>query len=187
MASCPRALARSTETVPARGASERLAWAAAVVDPAPGERVLEVGCGHGVLVSLLADRVGPGQVVAVDRSPTMIAAAVRRNRAAVDAGRVRPVAAALVDADLADGDFDVVVSFNVRAFWTPPAPEWDVVRKVLRPGGRVLVAYQLMDPGAHEGVQRAVRELAGARGLRPVRTHRAPTTPVESVALELRA
>ncbi len=168
-------------------APARQSWAAGVVAPQPGERVLEVGCGHGVLVSLLAERIGTGQVVAVDRSPTMIAAAARRNREAVDAGRVRLVAAALVDADLADRDFDVVVSVNVRAFWTPPAPEWDVVRRVLRPGGRVLVAYQLMDPGAHEGVQRAVRQLAGARGLRPVRTHRAPTTPVESVALELRA
>ena len=80
MASCPQARARSTEAVPARAASDRLVWAAAVVDPAPGERVLEVGCGHGVLVSLLAERIGTGQVVAVDRSPTMIAAAARRNQ-----------------------------------------------------------------------------------------------------------
>ncbi|SDO61355.1 methyltransferase domain-containing protein [Geodermatophilus sp. DSM 45219] len=37
-------------------ASERLAWAAGVVAARAGERVLEAGCGHGVLVSLLADR-----------------------------------------------------------------------------------------------------------------------------------
>ena len=67
-------------------ASDRLVWAAGVVAPQPGERVLEVGCGHGVLVSLLAERAG--LVLGVDRSPAMVAAAGRRNRAAVHAGRV---------------------------------------------------------------------------------------------------
>jgi protein-L-isoaspartate O-methyltransferase len=38
-------------------ASERLSWAAGVVAPSPSDRVLEVGCGHGVLVSLLAERL----------------------------------------------------------------------------------------------------------------------------------
>jgi SAM-dependent methyltransferase len=122
-------------------ASARLAWAADVVAPRPGERVLEVGCGHGVLVSLLVDRLSGGEVVAVDRSPTMVAAATRRNQAAVDAGRVRLSAALLTDAPLDPAGFDAVVSFNVRAFWTPPAPEWDVVRRVLQPGGRAVVAY----------------------------------------------
>ena len=37
--------------------SEHLAWAAGIVAPPSTDRVLEVGCGHGVLVSLLAERV----------------------------------------------------------------------------------------------------------------------------------
>ena len=40
--------------------SERLAWAAEVVAPAGTDRVLEVGCGHGVLLSLLADQLPEG-------------------------------------------------------------------------------------------------------------------------------
>ena len=78
-------------------ASARLSWAAGVVAPRPGERVLEVGCGHGVLVALLAERAG--EVVGVDRSPTMVTAAGRRNRAAVEGGRVRLQAAALHEAE----------------------------------------------------------------------------------------
>ena len=97
--------------------SERLAWAAGVVAPRLGERVLEAGCGHGVLVSLLADpRVhGPRRRPV----PAMIAAAGRRNRTAVEAGRVRLQAALLQDADLGADPFDVVVAFNVRAFSDP--------------------------------------------------------------------
>jgi cyclopropane fatty-acyl-phospholipid synthase-like methyltransferase len=163
--------------------SDRLAWAAAVLDPQPGERVLEVGSGHGVLVSLVAQR--GAEVVAVDRSATMTAAAARRNAAAVDAGRVRPVTASLTEAAL-DGPFDAVVSFNVRAFWTPPAPEWDAVGRLLTRGGRVVVAYSLMDGDAADPVCDVVRRLAEDRGLAVTAEHRAATTPYPSAALELR-
>ena len=168
-------------------ASERLVWAADVVDAAPGERILEVGCGRGVLVALLADRLTTGVVVGIDRSTTMIAAAARRNRVAVEAGRVRLQAAALTDVDLGGQLFDVVVSFGVRAFWAPPAAEWDVVRQVLAPEARVIVAEQVPDAEAHRQIEEAVRRLAGARGFGLVTVHRGRTTPVESIALELRA
>jgi SAM-dependent methyltransferase len=103
-------------------ASERLAWAAGVVAPAETDRMLEVGCGHGVLVSLLAAQAHLGEVVGVDRSATMTAAAGRRNADAVADGRVRLVTAPLTGADLGTAPFDVVVAFDVRAFCTPPAP-----------------------------------------------------------------
>jgi SAM-dependent methyltransferase len=166
--------------------AERLTWAADLVAPVPGTRVLEVGCGHGVLLALLADRVGTGVVVGVDRSATMVAAASRRNRAAVEAGRVELRTATLADADLSGRGFDVVVSFNVRAFWTSPAPEWDVVAGVLSPHGRVLVAFSLMDGEVPSAVADAVHRLAGDRGLAVTALHRGATKPYASAALELR-
>lgn len=122
-------------------ASERLAWAAEVVAPSPSDRVLEVGCGHGVLLSLLAD--------------------------------------------LGASPFDVVVSVNVRAFWTAPAPEWDVVGRLLAPGGRVVVAFSVMGAGSDGPIVRAVERLAGERGLECVAVHRGRTTPMDSRAVEL--
>jgi cyclopropane fatty-acyl-phospholipid synthase-like methyltransferase len=166
--------------------SARQSWAAGVVAPQPGERVLEVGCGHGVLVALLAERAG--EVLAVDRSPAMVAAAGRRNRAAVEAGRVRLQAAALADADLGSDPFDAVVGFDVRAFWDPSQETtWDVVDRVLAPGGRVLVAFSVMTPGTEDDVVAAVSRLAGARGLVPAGVHRrAVGEGIGSAAVELR-
>ena len=169
-----------------RPASDRLAFVAGVVAAAPGERVLEVGCGAGVLVTGLAAAVGSGSVVAVDRSARMAAAATRRNRSAVDAGRVRVLAAPLTGADLGDARFDAVVTVDVRAFWTPPAPEWDVVARVLAPGGRVVVGFSVMGDGARERVAAAVGRLAGERGLAVTATSGATTVPFETAAIELR-
>jgi len=166
-------------------ASARLTWVVGVIAARPGERVLEVGCGHGVLVALLADRAA--EVLGIDRSPTMVTAAGRRNRAAVEAGRVRLQAAALSDADLGPDPFDAVVSFNVRAFSEPSQQAtWDVISRVLAPAGRVVVAFSVMTPGAEDDVVGTVTRLAGDRGLAVSAVHRGRTTPLASAAAELR-
>ncbi|MGY1730000.1 class I SAM-dependent methyltransferase [Geodermatophilus sp. SYSU D01045] len=170
----------------ARPTSGRLAFVAGVVAAAPGERVLEVGCGAGALVTELVAAVGDGQVVAVDRSARMAAAAARRNRAAVDAGRVRVLAAPLLDADLAGERFDAVVAVDVRAFWTPPAPEWDVVARVLAPGGRVVLGFSVMRPDDRDRVRAAVARTARERGFEVTTTAEAATAPFPTAAVEVR-
>jgi trans-aconitate methyltransferase len=79
-------------------ASPRLAWAVEQIDVQPADRVLEVGCGHGVAVTLICERLHDGTVVGVDRSPTLIRAATNRNTAHVAAGRARFLHASLHEA-----------------------------------------------------------------------------------------
>lgn len=165
---------------------ELLTWTADIVDPAPGYRMLEVGCGWGLLTSLLAERLTTGVLIAIDRSRAMTEAAARLNRAAIDVGRVRIRTASLMDADFGHRLFDVVVAFDVRGFWTAPAPEWDVVRTVLAPEGRVIIAFPVADRRVGTLVETAVRDLAGARGLRLAAVHRGRMARVECTALELR-
>ena len=61
-------------------ASERFAWAVDTLEVRPAGRLLEVGCGHGVAVSLVCERLTTGTITAIDRSPKMIEMATRRNR-----------------------------------------------------------------------------------------------------------
>jgi SAM-dependent methyltransferase len=99
-----------------------------------GERVLDVGCGPGTTTIELAGRVGSGgEVVGVDISSKMVAAASRR---AAGVGNVRfNVADAQTD-DLGSG-YDALYSrFGVMFFPDPPAAFANLGR-ALRPGGRL--------------------------------------------------
>ena len=67
--------------------SERLRAVAEQLGIRPDDRVLEVGCGHGVAATLVCDRLEGGHLTAIDRSPKMIEAATRR-----DPDRARAIA-----------------------------------------------------------------------------------------------
>jgi len=123
-------------------ASERFVWAVETLGLDPGDSVLEVGCGHGVAVSLVCERLGPGgRITAIDRSQKMIAAARRRNRLHVESGRAVLEATALEDADLGDQRFDKVFAFNVAPFWLRPKAALGAVREHLVRDGAVYIFW----------------------------------------------
>src|SRR5688572_32158921 len=97
--------------------SERFLWAVDTLAVDPDDRVLEIGCGHGVAVSLVCERLTSGRITAIDRSQKMIEMAARRNREHVASGRAVLKTAALEQADLGDERFDKVFAFNVAPFW----------------------------------------------------------------------
>ncbi|HET6829763.1 MAG TPA: class I SAM-dependent methyltransferase [Solirubrobacterales bacterium] len=124
--------------------SPRIVAAVAALDPGAGERILEVGCGHGVALSLLAERPGGGRVTGIDRSAKMAAAARARNGEHLDAGRVRVEQSRFEDFDPAEERFDRIFAINVAPFWrADQAPSFlNRARKLLRPGGELFVFNQ---------------------------------------------
>jgi SAM-dependent methyltransferase len=151
--------------VPSHGASARLAWAVDQLGVRPGDRVLELGCGHGVAVSLVRDRLDGGSVVAIDRSATMTAAAARRNRAHVEAGRAVILTASLHEADLGDSRFDVVFGVHFPPLLRgDPARELEVIARHLAPGGRLFVLFQPLDEAGLEPALARLRTVLPASG-----------------------
>ena len=116
-------------------ASERFVWAVDTLEVHSADRLLEIGCGHGVAVSLVCARLTTGTITAIDRSPKMIEMATRRNREHVDAGRAVLEAIALEDADLGDRRFDKVFAFNVAPFWQQPQAALGAIREHLARDG----------------------------------------------------
>jgi ubiquinone/menaquinone biosynthesis C-methylase UbiE len=109
--------------------------------PESGERVLDVGCGPGHLLAMVAPTVGPeGDVYGLDVAPGMLESATQR-LAALDA----PAALYRGDAralPFADEVFDAVVLTETLELFseTDAAAVLSEIRRVLEPGGRLVVA-----------------------------------------------
>jgi SAM-dependent methyltransferase len=104
------------------------------------ERVLEIGCGHGVAATMVCE--AGGRLTAIDRSAKMIALATRRNQQHVAAGRARFATVALEQADFGDERFDTVFGVHVAALWRSQEAI-AIVRAHLAPAGALYIFNQL--------------------------------------------
>ena len=107
---------------------------------APGEAILDVGCGTGTLAIAASRQVGPrGTVSGIDASPEMIARAERKARRA--GAEVAFRVASAQNLPFPDAQFDAV-TLTVMLHHLSRKGREDCareVRRVLKPGGRALV------------------------------------------------
>ncbi len=111
-----------------------------MADLKPGEGVVEVACGSGLVTLRAADAVGPGgRVVATDLSDGML----ERARRAVDDAELEQVTLLRRDAgalELSDDEFDVAISALGLMYVPDPGVALREMARVLRPGGRAVLA-----------------------------------------------
>jgi trans-aconitate methyltransferase len=123
-----------------------------LLDPQPGERILDLGCGDGVLTETIG-AIG-ATVVAVDAAPDMVAAAKARGLdARVIPGQSLPF----------EGEFDAVFSNAALHWMRPQEAVLDGVRRALKPGGRFVA-----EMGGHNNtaaVLTAMRAVLARRGI----------------------
>ncbi|AYF99079.1 class I SAM-dependent methyltransferase [Protaetiibacter intestinalis] len=104
-----------------------------VAAAAPGQRVLDVGCGPGALTERLAAIVGPDAVAGVDPSASFVAAARMR----LPRADIRLASAEALPFD--DASFDGVYAHLVVQFIPDQPAGLAEMRRVARPGARVAV------------------------------------------------
>ncbi len=115
-------------------------WAARLVTHAEataGERILDAGCGTGIVARTVAARLGPkAKVIGVDLNGGMIAEARRQ-----DSDRaVSWKTGALEELAFDDGTFDLILSQQVLQFVPDRAQALEQLHRVLAPGGRLVFA-----------------------------------------------
>lgn len=119
-----------------------------------GQRLLDVGCGPGAFTAVAADRLGASAVVAVDPSPSFVAAC-RERHPGVDVRQ--GVAEAL---PVEDAGFDRAVAQLVIHFVSDPRQSAAEMRRAVRRGG--LVGVCVWHSGEEMGLIQAVSQARAA-------------------------
>src|SRR5436190_18026348 len=117
-------------------------WAAPLVERAaiaPGEHVLDVACGTGVVTRIAAERAASGgHVAGIDLNPGMIA--VARSLPAGAGAAIEWYEASALALPFIDSSFDVVLCQQGLQFFPDKAVALREMRRVLRPGGRLALS-----------------------------------------------
>ena len=144
-------------------------WAPVVADAAaiaPGQQVLDVACGTGVLTRTVAAKCAPGgRVTGLDANPGMLAVAAERAPALTwRAGRAETL-------PFDDGAFDAVVSQFGLMFFEDRVGAIREMLRVLRPDGTLAVAVwdSLANHPAYAAEAALLARMAGDRAAEPLR------------------
>lgn len=112
---------------------------------APGQDLLDVGCGPGTITLDLAKRIAPGRAVGIDFSADVIATA-RENLHSSGATNAVFDVGSTYELNFADSSFDVVFAHQVLQHLHDPVSALREMRRVLKDGG--LLAIRDSDYGA---------------------------------------
>ena len=113
----------------------------AFLDVQPTDRILEIGFGPGVAIELLA-KAAPGvRVAGIDVSHEMVEQARARNAVAIRAGAVDLRHGTVERMPFEDEAFDLALAINSMQVWPDRVAGLREIRRVLRPGTRVALAF----------------------------------------------
>ena len=147
-------------------------WGLAHVTIQPTDTILDVGCGGGRTIAAMTRAAPRGQVFGVDYSPTSVDVARHVNAAAIQAGRAAVQQASVSALPFPATTFDLVTAVETHYYWPHLLDDLREVRRVLKPGGRVVLIAETYRGRRMDWLYRPVMRLLRAKYL-TVDEHRA--------------
>lgn len=157
------------------------AWGLHFLRISPHAAALDCGCGGGAVLKRLLKKCPQGQVRGIDYSPVSVERSRRVNEAAIAQGRCAVLQGSVADMLFAAAQFDLVTAFETVYFWPDLPQSLREIRRVLKPGGVLLICNECSDPqddrwtGIVDGMtiysDRQLQALLEQAGFCRVRTH----------------
>ena len=104
--------------------------------------ILDVGCGGGRTVNRLGQIAVEGKVYGIDFSESSVKVSEKTNRDLIKAGRVEIRQGSVSHLPFSDNTFDLVTAVETYYFWPDLNGDLQEVRRVLKPGGRLLIVVE---------------------------------------------
>jgi SAM-dependent methyltransferase len=127
--------------------------------------ILDVGCGGGRTIAKLAALAPEGKVYGIDYSAESVAASRRENASAIAEGRVEIEQAPVSHLPFPDDRFDLVTAVETQYYWPHPVEDMREIRRVVKPGGRVLLILETYKGGRFGLVKGAVMKVLMSKHL----------------------
>ena len=111
----------------------------------PHHALLDIGFGGGPAFRRLCDLVPQGHIAGVDSSKTMLAFAAKSFADLVAAGRLSLHPGTFQRLPFQANRFDTIFTVNTIYFWQDPATVLGEIRRVLKPGGTLVIGFRTPD------------------------------------------
>ncbi|MCL2143397.1 MAG: methyltransferase domain-containing protein [Methanomassiliicoccaceae archaeon] len=122
-----------------RGLSE---WALSKVPRTGCRKILDIGCGGGMFISLLAHRYPDAHIEGIDISETSVAAAAEYNREIVNKGRCHISLGSVSELPFDAGTFDLVTAVETYFFWPDISNDIRKAASTVRNDGILLIVSE---------------------------------------------
>jgi SAM-dependent methyltransferase len=120
-------------------------WGLSSVSLGQNSIALDIGCGGGKVVKLLAIEIREGKVYGIDHSLEMVNLAKRVNGSFIASGRVEINQGSVSSLPYEDNKFDFVSAVETIQFWPNLNEDLQEVMRVLKPSGKLLVINRYPD------------------------------------------
>lgn len=117
-------------------------WALSHITDDEPSWILDIGCGGGMQMSLMAAIFPKANITGLDHSPESVAAASETNSDLIASGRCSVMEGSVEKLPFKDGQFDLVTAFETYFFWPDLKSSIAEACRTVAPGGTILIVSE---------------------------------------------